>query len=134
MLVKHRMLQRVRHQGISELLKVIWSRVLIQDRDPALVRACRRNPLMCRFLDAGNDEMLLALRRPASKKRQGTKSREVRHRLSNERYGDLVLTPSVMVGTMLAQCDLDGCTQGRLEERNGHLGSRVDGINGRSVC
>src|SRR5712675_1267220 len=30
-------------KGISELLKVISSGVLIQDRDPALVRACRRN-------------------------------------------------------------------------------------------
>jgi hypothetical protein len=29
------------------------------------------------------------LNRPASKKRQGTKSREVRHRLSSEHYGDL---------------------------------------------
>ncbi len=65
-------------------------------------------PLLCRFLDAGNDETLLALRRPASKKRRGTKSREVGHRLSRERYGDLILTPAVMVGTMLAQCDRDG--------------------------
>jgi hypothetical protein len=64
---------------------------------------------MCRFLDAGNDETLLALRRPASKKRQGTKSREVGRRLSSERYGDLILTPAVMVGAMLAQGDLDGC-------------------------
>jgi MFS family permease len=29
--------------------------------------------------------------------------------------------------------DLDGCAQGRLEERNGHLGRRVDGINERSA-
>jgi hypothetical protein len=40
---------------------------------------------LCRFLDAGNDETLLALRRPASKKRQGTKSREVRRRRGSER-------------------------------------------------
>jgi len=62
-------------------------------------------------LDAGNDETLLALRRPASKKRQGTKSREVGHRLSSERYGDLILTPAVMVGAMLVQGDLDGCVR-----------------------
>jgi hypothetical protein len=80
------------------------------------------------------DETLLALGRPASKKRQGTKSREVGYRLSSERYGDLPLAPAMMVGTMLAQCDLDGYAQGSLEERNGHLGSRVDGINGRSAC
>ena len=86
---------------------------------------------MCRFLDAGNDERLLVLGRPASKKRQGTKSREVGHRLSSERYGDLILTPAVMVGAMLAQGDLDGCAQGSLEECNGHLGSGVDPINER---
>ena len=36
-----------------------------------------RCPLMCRFSDAGDDEALHALRRPASEKRQGTKSRDV---------------------------------------------------------
>jgi hypothetical protein len=61
------------------------------------------SPEVCRFLDAGNDEWLLALGRPASKKRQGTKSREVGHRLSSEHYGDLILTQAVMVGAMLAQ-------------------------------
>jgi hypothetical protein len=39
-----------------------------------------------------------ALRRPASKKRQGTKSREVWRRLCRERYGDLIFAPAVMVG------------------------------------
>jgi hypothetical protein len=45
-------------------------------------------PVMCRFLDAGNSETLRTLSGPASKKRQGTKSREVGHRLGSERYGD----------------------------------------------
>ena len=40
---------------------------------------------MCRFLDAGNNETLGALSEHASKKRQGTKSRE----MYRERYGDL---------------------------------------------
>src|SRR5262249_23734034 len=53
------------------------------------------SPEVCRFLDAGNGEWLLALGPPASKKRQGTKSREVGHRLSSEHYGDLILTPAV---------------------------------------
>ena len=43
---------------------------------------------MCWFLDAGNKEMIRRLNWPASKKRQGTKSREVGHRLGSERYGD----------------------------------------------
>jgi hypothetical protein len=54
---------------------------------------------VCRFLDAGNDERLLALLRLASKKRQGTKSREVWRRLSRERYGDLIFAPAE-VGAM----------------------------------
>jgi hypothetical protein len=37
------------------------------------------NVLMRWFLDAGNDETLRRLNWPASKKRQGTKSREVWH-------------------------------------------------------
>jgi hypothetical protein len=66
------------------------------------------------------------VRRPAAEKRQGTKSREVGHRLSSERYGELNLARAVMVAVMvdamLAQDDLFGC--------NGHLGRRMDRING----
>jgi hypothetical protein len=53
-------------------------------------------------LDAGNDETCVALRRPASKKRQGTKSREVWRRLGSERYGDLIFALAMKVGAMLA--------------------------------
>ena len=80
-----------------------------------------------------HDERRLALRRAASKKRQGTKSREVGRRLGSERYGDLIFAPAMTVGAMLAQGDLDGCVQGSLEECNGHLGGRMDRINGRSA-
>ena len=79
-----------------------------------------------------HDERRLALRRPASKKRQGTKSLEVWHRLGSERYGDLIFAPAMMVGTKLAPGNLDGC-EGGLEACNGHLGGRVDRINGRSA-
>ena len=50
-----------------------------------------------RFLDAGNNETLRTLSAPASKKRQGTKSRAVREKRSSERYGDLMLAPSWIV-------------------------------------
>jgi hypothetical protein len=46
-------------------------------------------PLLCRFSDAGNDEARHTLGRPASEKRQGTKSREVRHGRCRGLYGDL---------------------------------------------
>src|SRR6202022_2741447 len=36
-----------------------------------------RLPVLCRFLGRRHDEVIHALRRPASEKRQGTKSREV---------------------------------------------------------
>ena len=49
------------------------------------------------FWDAGDDETIGTLSWPASKKRQGTKSREVGHRLSSERYGDLMPAPLSMV-------------------------------------
>jgi hypothetical protein len=39
----------------------------------------------------------------------------------------------VQAGAMLAQSDLDGCAQGSQEECNGHLGRRVDRVNGRSA-
>ena len=63
-----------------------------------------------------HDERRLALRRPASKKRQGTKSREVGQRLGSERYGDLRLAPSSLVGATLGRRDLHACTQGRARE------------------
>ena len=47
--------------------------------------------MMCRFLDAGGINPFRTLGRPASKKRQGTKSREAGQRLGGERYGDFRL-------------------------------------------
>jgi hypothetical protein len=41
----------------------------------------RMSPFVCWFLDAANTETLRTLNSPASKKRQGTKSREVWHPL-----------------------------------------------------
>ncbi len=79
---------------------------------------------------AGNDQRCLALRRPASKKRQGTKSGEVEHWLSSERYGDLILTPAMMVDALLAQGDLDGHAPGSLQRASRSL---WDHINGRSA-
>ena len=43
------------------------------------------------------------LRRPASKKRQGTKSREVWGRVGSQRYGDLIFASIMTVGAKLAQ-------------------------------
>jgi hypothetical protein len=44
------------------------------------------------------DEAIHALRRPASEKRQGTKSREVGHRRCRGRYGDLTAVRDLSAG------------------------------------
>jgi hypothetical protein len=47
-----------------------------------------RCPLLCRFSNAGYDDAIHGLMRPAFEKRQGTKSREVREKRCRGRYGD----------------------------------------------
>jgi hypothetical protein len=76
--------------------------------------------------------MLLALRWPASEKRQGTKSREVVRRSGSERYGDLNFTPAAIVCAMPTRRDRDGCARS-LGERQRHFGSWAERSNGRSV-
>ena len=85
---------------------------------------------MCRFLDAGNNEALRTLSRPASKKRQGTKSREVGHRLGSGRYGDLMSAPTLMVGATLPGSDRDVWT-GEVGSLQWALGKRSERISGR---
>src|ERR1700739_808147 len=64
------------------------------------------SPLLCWFLDAGNNETFRTLRGPASKKRQGTKSREVGHRPSSGRYEDSMPAPLSMVSATRARGDV----------------------------
>src|SRR5271166_6810116 len=59
-----------------------------------------------------HDERRLAHRRPASKKRQGTKSREVWGRVGSQRYGDLIFASIMTVGAKLAPGDLDRVRKG----------------------
>ena len=74
----------------------------------------------------------LLLRRPASKKRQGTKSREVWGRVGSQRYGDLLFASIMTVGAKLAPGDLDRVRKGSWK-RNGDLGGGVKGMSGRST-
>ena len=64
------------------------------------------------------------LRRPASKKRQGTKSREVGHRRCSGRYGDLMAAPSSMMDVTPTGLRPACLHWARLEECNRHLGKR----------
>src|SRR5205823_661102 len=72
-------------------------------------------PEMCRFLDAGNNEALGSLSCQASKKRQGTKSREVGHRLGSERYGGFDVSAELDGGRDTAR-KRPGCVDRRGEE------------------
>ncbi len=66
-----------------------------------------------------HDGRRLALRRPTSKKRQGTKLRDVGERLGSEGYGDLMLAPSSLAGATLGRGDLHAWTRGGRERENG---------------
>ena len=74
-------------------------------------------PLLCRFLDAGGTEALHTRGGPASKKRQGTKSRGAGQRLGGERYGDFRLGPHSMGGATLRRRDLHAFTRRRARGR-----------------
>ena len=80
-----------------------------------------------------HDERFDALWRPASKKRQGTQSREVGHRSCNGRYGDLMAVPSSRVDVTPTGCGGRICTLARLEACNRHLSKCSERINGRTV-
>src|SRR4030088_3788958 len=77
-----------------------------------------------------HDEPCHALWRPAAKKRQGTKSREVGHRWCNGRYGDLMAAPSSRVDVTPTGCGRRICTLARSQACNRHLGKHSERING----
>ena len=74
-----------------------------------------------------------ALWRPASKKRQGTKSREVGHRRGSGRYGDLMAALSSGVNVMPTGCGRRICTLVSSEACDRRLGKRLELINERTV-
>jgi hypothetical protein len=80
-----------------------------------------------------HDDPFHALWRPASKKRQGTKSREVVHWWCNGRYGDFMAARISMVDVTPTGRGRRICTQARLEACNRHIGKRLERINERTV-
>jgi hypothetical protein len=74
--------------------------------------------LVCRLSNAGYDNAIHGLMRPAFEKRQGTKSREVREKRCRGRYGDLMSAPASMAGATPARGDLRVCTQASLGAEN----------------
>jgi hypothetical protein len=80
-------IERMKSRALSPLLA---SAAEVIERASSLRRV---SPLSVQIFGRRHEETPLALGRPASKKRQGTKSREVRRRLCRERYGDLIFAP-----------------------------------------
>jgi len=88
---------------------------------------------VCRFLDAGDDETRRLLSWPASKKRQGTKSREVWHRLGSGRYGDLLRAATSVVNVTQGGWDLRMDVQATPGAYDGHLSAGPECSNGHSA-
>ena len=80
-----------------------------------------------------HDEPFHALWRPASKKRQGTKSREVWHWRCCGRYGDLMAAPGWRVDATPRGCGRRISPLARLEAYNWHLGKRLKRIKERTA-
>ena len=91
------------------------------------------SPSVFWFLDAGNDETLGRLTWPASKKRQGTRSREVWHPAVQRVLWDLMLVAISMVDAAPARSDVHARMQVSPGDCNGHLGGHTEFINGRLV-
>jgi hypothetical protein len=77
--------------------------------------AARTMSVFVQVFGRRHDDPFHALWRPASKKRQGTKSREVDHWRDNGRYGDLMAAPSWRVDVTPTGCGRRICTLTRLE-------------------
>jgi hypothetical protein len=114
----------------------------VKQRTPeARPREGRRRSIFAATHESGNvlvfgcrhDVAIRALSRPASKKRQGTKSRGVGHWPGSECYGDLMLAPISMIDVMPAGFDLRVCTDRRWAERNRHFGGCSERINAGSA-
>ena len=75
-----------------------------------------------------HEEAIHALRRPASEKRQCTKSRECGTRQCSECYGDRMLVAISMVDAAPARGDVHARMQ---VNPDGHLGGHSEFISGR---
>ena len=71
--------------------------------------------------------------RPATEKRQGTKSREVGQERCSGRYGDLMLAPASIVGTTVAREELGVRPQASGGARNEGFGRVSERMNERLV-
>src|SRR5882672_3276971 len=68
---------------------VVTGAVRAESITPPAVRILSSMSPIVQVFGCRHDDAIHALRRPASEKRQGTKSREVGHRRCRGRYGDL---------------------------------------------
>ena len=69
--------------------------LVLGERRVGVIRVVMGTSGVVQVFGRQHDEPFHALWRPASKKRQGTKSREVGHRRCRGRYGDLAAVPDL---------------------------------------
>src|ERR1700722_17828535 len=80
-----------------------------------------------------HDALFHALWRPASKKRQGTKSREVWHWRCCERYVDLIAAPGWRMGVRPTGCGRRISPRARLEAYSRPFSKRLKRIKERTA-
>src|SRR4029077_18311541 len=86
-------------------------------------------PLLCRFSDAGDDDRLCTLKRPAFEKCQGRKSRSIVRRRFDWLYGDLAAASGLGWVVMIhapVRLDRDPAVNERVARR----ATRICGTNG----
>ena len=123
-------LARLRRNNSRNLPSVMW-RGISHLKYPSLGYSERPGQclLLCRFSDAGDDDRLCTLKRPAFEKRQGRKSRSVVRRRFGWLYGDLAgasgLGCVVMIHTAV-RLDRDPAVNERVARR----ATRICGTSG----
>jgi hypothetical protein len=114
-------------------LHISWSSVTQLTICPDTICAASRMSAFVQVFGRRHDDPFHALWRPASKKRLGTKSREVWNWRRSGRYGDLMVAPSRRVDVTPTGCGRRICTLARLEACNRHLGKRLERIKERTA-
>jgi hypothetical protein len=87
--------------------------------------------VLYRFLDAGDIETFHMRRRPASKKRRGTKSREGWRPAGRRALWRFDARAGSMGAATLERSDLHACPRERARERDKRLSRLLKGMKGR---
>ncbi len=108
----------------------MWHRSFGHHLGP-LRQAAAQRPVMCRFLDAGGIRPLRTLGRPASKKRQGAKSRQAGPAAGSRALWGFQVGVASGGGERPGRGDSGACTRRRARAWKERSGRGLRGIDGR---